>query len=115
VDRVTTVRPADLARLGLGAVALAWPQWLVRGTGSRDGRWPRRVTRLLGARYVVQSGAGLLVRDRWVPEVDAAVDLAHAASTVGFALVFPAHRRLAATSGVLAVLFAVADLTERVR
>jgi hypothetical protein len=112
---VSEVRPVDLARLALGTVALARPQLLVRATGSADGPWPRRVTRLLGARYVVQSTGGMVVRDRWVPEVDAAVDLAHALTTLGFAKIFPRHRRLALTSGAVAVAFGVADLTERVR
>jgi hypothetical protein len=55
------------------------------------------------------------VDERWVPEFDAAVDLAHALSTLGLAWVFPAHRRLALTSGALALGFAAADLTEQVR
>jgi hypothetical protein len=105
----------DVARLALGTVALARPQALLRLTRSADGTWPRRVTRLLGARYVVQSAGGLLVHDRWVPEVDAAVDLAHALSTLAFARAFPDHRRLALTSGTIAVGFALADLTERAR
>ena len=106
--RCDTARPVDLARLGLGILALARPQWLLRGTASRDGRWPRRVTRILGARYVVQSVAG---SDRPRPvgaELDGAVDLVHAVTMVGFAAVFPDHRRLALTSGALALAFAVA-------
>jgi hypothetical protein len=47
------VRPADAGRLALASVALARPQWLLRATGSADGTWPGRVTRILGARYVV--------------------------------------------------------------
>lgn len=108
-------RPVDLARLMVGGVALARPQWLLRGTRSNDGAWPRRVTRILGARYVLQSGLGVTLGRPWVPEVDGAVDLVHAASTIGFALAFPAHRRLAVTSGLLALGFAAADLTERLR
>ena len=37
------------------------------------------------------------------------------ASSMSFAIAFPEHRRLAVTSGVLALVFAAADLTERVR
>jgi hypothetical protein len=109
------LRPVDLARLALGTTGVLRPQWLIRGTGSADGTWPRRVTRILGARYVLQSTAGLAITRRWVPEIDGVVDLVHAASTVGFARAFPDHRRLALTSGALAVLFAAADLTERFR
>lgn len=108
------VRPVDGARATLGAVALARPQLLLRVTGSDDGRWPRIVTRILGARYLAQCAGGLLAHRRWVPQVDGAIDLVHAASTVGFAVAFPAHRRLALTSGALALCFAAADLTEPV-
>lgn len=108
------VRPVDGARATLGAVALARPQWLLRGTGSEDGRWPRVVTRVLGARYLAQSVGGLLAHRRWVPQLDGAIDLVHAVSTVGFAVGFPDHRRLALTSGALALCFAAADLTEPV-
>jgi hypothetical protein len=107
------LRPVDAARLTLGAVALVRPQLLIRVTGSADGTWPRRVTRILGGRYVAQSAGGALVRDRWVPALDGGVDLVHAVSMVGFALVFPAHRRLAVSSGVAALGFAAADLTEQ--
>ena len=106
------VRPVDVARFALGATGLLRPQWLLRGTASADGTLPRRVTRILGARYVLQSAAGLALSRRWVPEVDAAIDLVHAVSTVGLARAFPDHRRLALVSGAVAVVFAVADLTE---
>ena len=112
---MSALRPVDIGRLALGTVALVRPQALVRATRSADGTWPRLVTRLLGARYVVQSAGGLVVDERWVPELDAAVDLAHALSTLGFAWAFPAHRRLALTSGALALGFAAADLTEQGR
>ena len=108
-------RPVDVARLTLGALALSRPQWFIRATGADDGTWPRRVTRILGGRYVVQSAGGLLVHERWVPELDGAVDLVHALSMVGFAVAFPGHRRLSVTSGLAALVFAAADLTERVR
>ena len=108
-------RPVDVARLCLGSIALVRPRWLLRVTGSADGTWPRRATRVLGARYVVQAAAGAWLEEGWVPEVDGAVDLVHAASTVGFALAFPRHRRLALASGALALAFAAADLREGVR
>jgi hypothetical protein len=109
------LRPVDAARLVLGAAALLGPRWLLRLTGSADATWPRRATRVLGARYVVQSTAGVWLDERWVPEVDAAVDLVHAASMVGCATWLPRHRRLALSSGALALAFAVADLMERLR
>ncbi|MCK9825021.1 hypothetical protein NOCD_16175 [Nocardioides cavernae] len=106
------VRPVDVARFALGATALLRPQWLLRSTASADGTGPRRVTRILGGRYVLQSVAGLAPSRTWVPEVDAAIDLVHAVSTVGLARSFPDHRRLALASGAVALVFAVADLTD---
>ena len=109
------LRPVDLARFGLGLWALARPAAVLRLGGSDTGTGPRMATRVLGARYVVQSAGGLLLRRRPLPEVDAAVDLVHALSMVGAARAFPQHRRLALTSGVIALGFALADLTEPVR
>jgi hypothetical protein len=115
MSRHRALRPVDAARFGLGVTALVRPRWLLRAAASADGTWPRRVTRVLGARYVVQASAGRWLDERWVPEADVVVDLAHAMSTVGFAHAFPRHRRLALASGVLALVFAAADLTEDVR
>ena len=70
---------------------------------------------MLGARYVVQSASGLLLRRRPVPWLGGAIDLAHAASMVGAAMIYPRHRRLALASGAVALGFAATDLTEPVR
>jgi len=105
----------DLARLAFGAWALARPTDVLHLTGDDDGVGTRLATRVLGARYVVQSAAGVGLRRRPVPWFDGAVDLVHAVSMLGVARALPQHRRLALTSGALAVLFAVADLTETVR
>ena len=109
----STVRPVDLARVGAGVLALARPGWLVRATGSSDGAWTRRVTRALGARYLLQAGAGLALHRPWVAEVDGAVDLVHAASMLPVAVALPAQRRLALTSAAVAVACAAADLRGR--
>jgi hypothetical protein len=108
-------RPVDLARLGFGVWALSRPVDVLRLVGNDDAKGPRRATRLLGVRYVVQSAAGLLVHRRPPPWLDGGVDLVHAASMVGAAKAFPSHRRLALTSGAVALCFAAADLTEPVR
>ena len=91
------------------------PSGYSRVTRSDDGLWPRRVTRILGARYLAQSAGRILLGRPWIPEIDGAVDLLHATSTLGFAVAFPHQRRLALTSGALAVAFAAADLTEGMR
>ena len=106
------IRPVDASRLALGVTAMIGPGLLLRTTGSADGTWPRRLTRILGARYLVQSTASATVGARWAPEADAAVDVVHAASMLALAVVFPRHRRLALTSAVFALGFAVADLSE---
>jgi hypothetical protein len=111
---MTPARPVDLARLALGGWALARPDDLLHLVGD-GGPGPRTITRLLGGRYVVQSGAGVALPRRPPHWLDAAVDLAHAASMLGAARAVPRHRRSALASAVLAVTFAVADLREQGR
>jgi hypothetical protein len=110
-----TARPVDLARLTFGVWALARPNDVLHLVGNDDGVGPRVATRILGARYVVQSAAGVGLRQRPLPMLDGAVDLAHAASMLGAAKLFPRHRRLALTSAAVAVGFAAADLSEPLR
>lgn len=112
---MSTPRPVDLARLGLGAVALARPDLLLRPVTERTSRGERITVRLLGARYVAQSGAGMILGRPWVRDLDAAVDLAHAATMVALAAVSPTHRRLALLSAVTATGLAAADLREKLR
>ena len=103
-------RPVDVLRLGLGAAAVTAPSRLL--PAAADTRWSRGFTRILGARYVVQSSFGLLEQRPWVPEVDAAIDVVHAATMVGLAGVSPRHRRVALASAAAAVAFAFLDLRE---
>jgi hypothetical protein len=104
------VRPPGALRLGLGAVALLRPGLVVRVSGAPDGVTVRRVVRVLGARYVVQSAGGAALDRAWVPPADAAVDLVHAASMLGLAALRPAYGSLALLSAGAAVGFAVGDL-----
>jgi hypothetical protein len=108
-------RPVDLARLAFGVWALTRPTDVLRLVGNDDGVGPQVATRILGARYVVQSAAGVGLRQRPLPVLDGAVDLAHAASMLGAAKLFPGHRRLALTSAAVALGFAAADLSEPIR
>jgi hypothetical protein len=109
-----TAHPVDVARLVFGAWLLARPNGAMRLVGD-GGAWPSRATRLLGARYVVPASAGLVVRRRPPRWLDGAVDLAHALSMLAAARAFPAHRRLALTSGAVALGFGLADLSEPLR
>jgi len=104
------VRPPDVLRLGLGAVALLRPGTVVRVGRAPDGATVRRVVRVLGARYVVQAAGGAALDRAWVPAADAAVDLVHAASMLGLAALRPTHRSLALLSAGAAVAFAAGDL-----
>jgi hypothetical protein len=104
------IRAVDAARLATGLTVLARPDLAVRLTGSYGDRATRRVIRILGARYVLQAVAATGARSRWSTAADAAVDLVHAASMGPVAYLSLRHRRLATTSGVLAVLFAAGDL-----
>ena len=106
------MRRPDAARMALGAVTLAGPGLVVRLTGSHDGVGVRRTVRVLGARYVVQSVGGRWLHRAWVPEADAAIDVVHALTMLGLAVLVPRHRRLALVSAALATGFAAADLTD---
>jgi hypothetical protein len=103
----------DVLRLSVGVAALGAPGVLL--PSAADTRWTRVFTRILGARYVVQSGFGLLERRAWVPAADATVDVVHAVSMLGLAAVSPRHRRVALVSAGCAVAFATLDLTEEER
>ncbi|MBV9831586.1 MAG: hypothetical protein JOZ82_08295 [Marmoricola sp.] len=115
MSALTKPRPADGLRLTLGVVLVARPDLAVRWTDSPDGTGVRRTVRILGARYLLQSGVGLTVRRRWLRVADTGVDLIHALSMLGFARAFPDHRRMALTSAGAAVAFAALDAKEHVR
>ena len=116
-------RPVDVARLALGAAAVARPNLFLRLAQEHGGRMERVTVRILGARYILQSGAGLVLirpwarrwRRPWVRDADAAIDLVHAATMVALAAIAPTHRRLALLSAATALGFAAADLREKVR
>jgi hypothetical protein len=112
---VSTPRAVDVARLSLGAAALGRPGLFLRLAHGHNGRTERATVRILGARYVAQSGAGLAWGRPWVREADAAVDLVHALTMVALAASAPTHRRLALLSAATAMGFAAADLREKIR
>jgi uncharacterized RDD family membrane protein YckC len=109
----------DVARLVLGGAAMARPGLFLYLARGRVGRGERATVRILGARYILQSGAGLTLTQPWgrpwVRDADAAIDFVHAATMVALAAIAPPHRRLALLSAGTAVGFAIADLRERIR
>lgn len=121
---MSAARPVDVARFGLGLVAATRPGLVLRVSRGDAGRAARVAVRILGARYLLQSGAGLALgrtgphpwrpgaRRPWLRDADAVVDLIHAATMVGLAAVAPEHRRLALLSAGAATVFAAADLQE---
>jgi hypothetical protein len=106
--------PADPARAGLGALLLLRPGLAARAAGAGSRPDVEVVTRVLGARYLLQAAASAWLarggRRRTVLRVDALVDGTHAASMVVAAGLRPATARPALLSAVLATAFAVADL-----
>jgi hypothetical protein len=78
--------------------------------GADEGRDPRRVMRVLGARHLVQ--AGVEYRLGWrARRIGTGVDLLHGATSVGFGIVNPPWRRAAFTDAIVATGFAVLGAT----
>lgn len=99
-------------RVALGAVLLARPSVVPRVTRSRPAREVRIVTRILGARYLVQGALDLAVPHD--PRLDAAAEILHAASMMPFARRGRPHARAALTSAGLAAALAVAQMAVQV-
>jgi hypothetical protein len=128
---VNMSRLVDVGRLALGAALVLRPDLASRLTptdtgnaavadavadGGPDvahGSRVRLAARVLGIRYLGQAGLGLLVRGRWVASLDTAVELLHGATMVAAAIRWPVHRRPAAASASVAILFAAADIARR--
>lgn len=106
--------PVPLAlRAGWGALLVATPGPILRLMGGTDqGRTPRRLVRLLGARHMLQAAAeqrfGGTAR-----QIGVGVDLIHAATDVAFGYVDPRWRRAVLTDAAIAAGFAVIGVTNR--
>ncbi len=100
--------PIPLAvRVTWGTALLVAPGQILRLMGGADeGRGPRRVMRILGARHLAEAAAerrfGGTAR-----EIGVGVDLIHAASDVGFAWLNARWRRAALTDAAVTAGFAV--------
>jgi hypothetical protein len=104
------VRAATLVRLGLGGACLVVPSEVLGLVGGpdRDDRRTLLAARVLGGRLVLQ-GIADLAWGRRTRGVAVAVDLAHAASMLPIAHLWPAHRRTALVSAAAASLTALLD------
>lgn len=108
-------RAVDAARFGLGLLAATRPDTVLRFSHGPTSAGERLVVRVLGGRYLVQSAGGYALNRRWVPALDAGIDLVHALSMTGLAVWAPRHRRLALLSATTAITFAATDLSHRVQ
>jgi hypothetical protein len=105
-DKSTVTMVLTLARAGYGVALLAAPQVLIGLTGGPGPRRAGAVARVLGVRHLVQAGvtAAALRAEPGSPYVvagGAAVDVLHASTMVGLALVDRGARRVAlADTGV---------------
>lgn len=117
------MRAFGAVRIAWGAVLVSRPALVLEalgGKGASRAGWPA-VARVLGARHVLQGAATLAgaVPGRAEPvlAVGIALDLAHAASSLGLALVSPRQRRLSRADAVVALWLALAGaaLAQRLR
>ncbi|MFC5138285.1 hypothetical protein ACFPK1_08590 [Actinomycetospora rhizophila] len=106
-------RRADLVHAGHvvhgAALVLCPARVAARADGGADGRSEVAFIRVLGARHALQGLAGLTA-PRWMsPTLGGAVDVLHAVSMVGLALLDRDHRRGASAGAAMALAFALAD------
>lgn len=96
-----------LARVATGAVLLAAPGTVLRSAArGRSDRPARIVTRVLGARHLVQAALTGLRPAPAALGIGAGVDALHAATALGLAAVDPSRRRDALANAVTALAFA---------
>jgi hypothetical protein len=105
------VRNAIVARLVLGTVCVAVPDRVLAAVGGPDQEDPRatRIVRALGARLLLQGGLDAALGPR-TRRVDIVVELAHAASMLPVALIWPTHRRTALVSAACAAGISLLDV-----
>lgn len=78
--------------------------------GADEGRGPRRIMRMLGARHIVQAAAEWCLGGR-ARQIGVGVDLLHGTTSVVFSALSPAWRRTALIDAGVATGFAVLGAT----
>ena len=102
-----------ILRICWGTVLLISPGAVLRLFGGADqGVAPRRVMRVLGARHVAQAGAEWAFGGR-ARQIGTVVDLLHAATSVGLAIIDPRWRRAALSDTAVTAGFVVLGVTNR--
>ncbi|OBJ01171.1 hypothetical protein A5660_02120 [Mycobacterium alsense] len=100
------------ARIVYGAVLLALPARALRLVTDRVTARERAVTRILGARLLVQAAATDIRPDAVSLALGAEVDLVHSATMLAWAAVDRGSRRLTLLSAAVAGLFAAAGAAD---
>jgi hypothetical protein len=100
-----------IIRVGWGMTLLIAPGPVLRLFGGSDeGRVPREVMRVLGARHIVQAGAEYRLGGR-ARKIGVGVDLLHGATSVVYGIVTPPWRRAALIDASVATGFAALGAT----
>lgn len=86
------------AHLGQAALLLAQPPGVLRSIAGDHGVPPAWIMRLLGGRLLVQAAPEAIAASRNVLRLGVLVDLAHAASMLTAAQIWPRYRRAALAS-----------------
>ena len=113
-DQWQRAAPVPLAlRAAWGTALLAAPGAVLRLFGGTDvGPTPRRVLRVLGARHLAQAGAEWAFGGR-ARQIGMVVDLLHATTSVGFAVVDRRWRRAALSDTAVTSGFVALGLANR--
>jgi hypothetical protein len=110
---VTPAVALQVVRAGYGTVLLLIPGRVIRmGTGRPAGARARNVARLLGARHVLQAAVTVAaVPGAEALGIGAAIDLTHAASMAGLAVIDKRVRRVTLADALIETGFAAVSLS----
>ena len=107
------LRPLEIARGTWGLACLAAPAWIVRTVGGAPADHRAVVvTRILGARHLVQAGFTAVAPGPAVLAAGTWVDSVHALTAVAFAVVDPRRARLSLIDAAIATAWSLAARRE---
>lgn len=108
LNRARGTRPLAGAHLAQAVLLLAQPPTILHGIAGNQDVPPAWTVRVLGVRTLIQGAAEASRPSRGVLRLGVAVDLAHAASMLVAAFVWPRYRRAALASAAGASASAIA-------